>query len=681
MAYNTSLVKRINLDGNFVKMGNIIYFPAKEDYNVQTQLWKTDGTEDGTEIVKIINSTGSSISELIVFKNEIFFAANNGFNNNGKELWKSDGTENGTIMLKDIYTGGNSFPSNFKIVGDILFFTADNGNNGFELWKTDGTSDGTVMVKDINSGSSSTNFRFFAVVNNILFFSANNQLWKSNGEESGTVIVKDSEPFNLIEMENKLYFFINNDSSELWESDGTEDGTNMIKNNFTVQKNPDKVIVIENTLFFLANDGTNGYELWKTDGTSDNTIMVKDINTGNNNGNLGELVSIGNLLFFLANDGVNGQQLWKSNGTSDGTVMVKYISSNSNLGHFTEFQNILFFVADDGVNGSEIWRSDGSEDGTYKVTGINNNGGSNPYTLTSFGDTLIYGANDGNNPSGSFLYQIWKIVATDNTSPTVSSFTISDTFIEYNETATVTLIFSEAVTGFSSNEDVVVQNGNLSLMTSSDNITWTGTFTATENIKDTSNVITLLPNYTDQAGNTGISATTENYIINNICFPKGTPITTDQGNISIESINTDIHTIRGNKIITITESNQIHKNIVCIEKDSICKNVPSKKTIISNEHCVYYQGVMIKAKELVKLCDNVHFIDYNGETLYNVLLEEHNTMLVNNLICETLHPDNVAAKISKIKNKFEKDKVINELNKFLKNRDFIEYQKMYYSLN
>src|SRR2546423_522446 len=41
-------------------------------------------------------------------------------------------------------------PSHQTVVGNTLFFTADDGYFGEELWKTDGTLAGTVMVKDIN---------------------------------------------------------------------------------------------------------------------------------------------------------------------------------------------------------------------------------------------------------------------------------------------------------------------------------------------------------------------------------------------------------------------------------------------------------------------------------------------------------------------------------------------------
>ena len=37
---------------------------------------------------------------------------------------------------------------------------------------------------------------------------------------------------------------------------------------------------VGDTLYFRANDSTNGEELWKSDGTSAGTVMVKDINSG-----------------------------------------------------------------------------------------------------------------------------------------------------------------------------------------------------------------------------------------------------------------------------------------------------------------------------------------------------------------------------------------------------------------
>jgi sugar lactone lactonase YvrE len=133
--------------------------------------------------------------------------------------------------------------------------------------------------------------------------------------------------------------------------------------------------------------------------------------------------------------------------------------------------------------------------------------------------------------------------------------------------------------------------------------------------------------------------------ISNICFPSGTPITCNQGIIPIECLNPDIHTIRNKKITGITQTITQDKYLVCFEKDALGKNIPSKKTIISRNHCIFYRGKMIQAKYFIGEFENVKKIKYTGEVLYNVLMEEHNKMMVNNLICETLDPKNSIAKL------------------------------------
>ena len=152
---------------------------------------------------------------------------------------------------------------------------------------------------------------------------------------------------------------------------------------------------------------------------------------------------------------------------------------------------------------------------------------------------------------------------------------------------------------------------------------------------------------------------------------KGTPIRTDQGYIHIEKINPDIHTIRNKPIVGITQSVYASdKYLICFEKDSLGNNIPSERTVMSMNHKVFYKGNMKKAKEFVGKVENVKQIDYKGEILYNVLMEEHDKMMVNNLICETLDPISDIAKIYKNCKKLSQTKK-NELIKWYNN----EYKK------
>ena len=77
---------------------------------------------------------------------------------------------NGTAwMVKDIASGGSAsapfgaYPADAReVLGNTLFFQANDGTNGAELWKSDGTSSGTVMLKDINSGGGSSSPKDFS---------------------------------------------------------------------------------------------------------------------------------------------------------------------------------------------------------------------------------------------------------------------------------------------------------------------------------------------------------------------------------------------------------------------------------------------------------------------------------------------------------------------------------------
>jgi hypothetical protein len=116
----------------------------------------------------------------------------------------------------------------------------------------------------------------------------------------------------------------------------------------------------------------------------------------------------------------------------------------------------------------------------------------------------------GNTSNANAAFQAFTV---DTTGPTVSSFALSDSALQGGDTSTVSLVFSEAVAGFSSDAAITAANGVLSAMTSADNITWTGVFTPTPNIQDATNTLALANSYTDAAGNAGVAASTTNYSI------------------------------------------------------------------------------------------------------------------------------------------------------------------------
>ena len=371
-------------------------------------------------MVKNFNATGNGIyhTGVTVMGNNMYFPADDG--TNGFELWKSDGTEAGTVMVKDINSGSDgglgSMWTQMIVVGSTLYFAADDGTNGRELWKSDGTEAGTMMVKDINSGNATSLPNWMAAVGNTLYFSANDtthgrELWKSDGTSSGTVMVKDLTPNHIPALSNS---------------------------------NPNWLTAVGNTLFFtLYQANTTGNELWKSDGTASGTVMVKDIFPGpyQNSSTPTSLKAVGNTLYFDANDGTNGRELWKSDGTASGTVMVKDINSGSSDGmvywsnRATSIGNTLYFTADDGTNGRELWKSDGTSSGTVMVKDINSSGGAfyGFSGIKSLGNTLYFSADDGTNGR-----ELWKSDGTSSGTVMVKDINSSGNGFEDRQAATIT---------------------------------------------------------------------------------------------------------------------------------------------------------------------------------------------------------------------------------------------------
>lgn len=185
--------------------------------------------------------------------------------------------------------------------------------------------------------------------------------------------------------------------------------------------------------------------------------------------------------------------------------------------------------------------------------------------------------------------------------------------------------------------------------------------------------------YQNTVYTTTITFKTQVIPISNICFPAGTPIVTNQGSIPIEKIDPKIHTIRNKKIVGITQTISKDTHLVCFDKDSLGNNVPSQKTIISKNHKVFYKGHMMDAKFFVGRFENVRKVEYSGELLYNVLMEDYDKMIVNNMICETLHPENFLSKLYKYMqnlNPEDEEKIIKKYNEYVVKNNVFHSKKL-----
>ena len=117
------------------------------------ELWMSDGTADGTVQVKDINTTtataGSSATNFTEYNGKVYFTASDGATS-GSELWVTDGTEQGTKMVKDIVPGStSSFPDKLTVFKNKLYFLLNNTGNLRQLWESDGTEEGTKVLSTL----------------------------------------------------------------------------------------------------------------------------------------------------------------------------------------------------------------------------------------------------------------------------------------------------------------------------------------------------------------------------------------------------------------------------------------------------------------------------------------------------------------------------------------------------
>jgi ELWxxDGT repeat protein len=416
-------------------IGDTVFFAADDGVH-GSELWTSDGSADGTVLVKDINPDwggvgGSSTATLAAFGGKVYFQADDRIH--GLELWRSDGTADGTVLLKDIGLGPySSYPADLTVLGGVLYFTATVDGSLRELWKTDGTERGTVRVAPWTTVSI---LGPLTGLNRTLFFEGEGYslaatgsyvplgraLWKSDGTAAGTVLVSDvRDPAEITALDGRLLFSADDGTHgrELWRSDGTQAGTVLVRDIAAGDASPGPITRSNRVAFFGARDGTEppgaGPDLWKSDGTEAGTTPVKDFTPYFESDDLalGDFTDVDGTLFFTLADGPGqplfpgrpGYEVWKSDGTADGTVFVKASLPEKKTsptyagrpGVFTNVNGLLFFDAADAEAGNELWMSDGTAEGTVQVQDIwPGAGDSNPTGVTRVGRRLFFAANDG----------------------------------------------------------------------------------------------------------------------------------------------------------------------------------------------------------------------------------------------------------------------------------------------
>ncbi len=461
----------VNNSYSLTNVSGTVFFLCGGTY--YPQVWKTNGTVQGTVMVKDLNGLGNSPTLYAAANGNYYFTLYSDLY--GRELWKSDGTDAGTFMVKDISTSTDFFagPAQLTPYNNKLYFSQDDGT-GRKLWYTDGTTAGTQKAGGQDDISLSTDYSFFfvdmpfAILKNEIYFSASSTTAGTELFKYSTVnnfsLVKDITPgtdsgilYNITATGNFISFVYQNTDElqyQLWTTKGTADNSHLVKSYDNYSAFFSELTYNNGILYFTSNTTGYGNELWETKGTSASTVLVKDIYAGSTSSNPLYLTSFQNKLYFNAASKNSGTELWVTDGTMANTNILKEINSSSTdysgPNYFNLYagggnagkaiKNTLLFTATRPETGYELYASDGTSAGTSLSKDlIKGEGGSNPQMFTAVNnsvyfvaytpDSTYYGQNLFKIDSNRNLVQVSNI--TNQSYGYISSFAVADNGYAY----------------------------------------------------------------------------------------------------------------------------------------------------------------------------------------------------------------------------------------------------------
>jgi len=146
-------------------------------------------------------------------------------------------------------------------------------------------------------------------------------------------------------------------------------------------------------------------------------------------------------------------------------------------------------------------------------------------------------------------------------------------------------------------------------------------------------------------------------IISDICFIKGTLVKTDQETLSIELITNQT---LNQKPITLTKTIHYEPYLVKVSAYAL-GDYPIRDTYMSLKHRILLD-VPIMARDLIN-GDTITQVPYDGEPLYNILIENHAAMWVHGMLVETLDPNSIVGLFHRAKlSPKQRTKMINMIN-------------------
>ncbi len=366
-----------NLTISFIaQAGGITYLAANDGVN-GNELWRLN-TAGQLEMISIsggsagINPSGNASPYNIVNAGgATYFGADDG---TGNRLFRIDSSGDAVRVLNG--TGESLVAYDLTEFADTLYFTSWNSSHGAELYRIATGSGLAERVSDIASGPSNSQVGFLNVVGDSLFFRANDGvngsgLYRANAAGQISLVRHfqslTMDSFTVVGSQAYFIAFDSSSGDEIWRV--TDQGAVSLVNRLGSTtgiaigvggSNPQDLTNAGGQLVFTANDGTSGQELWRVN-TSGQAELIsvegsdRGIAAGSNSSNPKMMTRLGSLVYFVANAG-SGDQLWLiGEGTTARLAAFAGVQAITNPAMLSVRDDVLAFTGVVG-SGREIYR-------------------------------------------------------------------------------------------------------------------------------------------------------------------------------------------------------------------------------------------------------------------------------------------------------------------------------------
>lgn len=375
---------------HLTKAGDYFYFSGKIEDNIHSQLWKINSPGQKPERIVDIKTGGAAFSpsDLGKHKDKLYFMASASNNDIFSKLWVTDGTKEGTKILKDFGQNNRYWywihKLNFTEFKDNLYFTFPLGESGYDFYMITSPDDSITLIKNLYPDAYNDLHNpvipppsHFTIIGDKLFFvafSAEDErmvLWVSDGTAEGTQEVKSvsfpgysgneiyQSSFKMINYRDKLVFtkYDSRYGFQPWVSDGTEEGTYLLTRLENEYYEPAMGLQISNMFIHRGQLVIQGREegIWIFNQIERTAPFVANRVFNSTYPTPVNTCSYGDEVFYISNDYAKGQNFVK---LVDGPELIEHIHKLKEEYNFssylripmTVYNNRLYFGNSDRAN-------------------------------------------------------------------------------------------------------------------------------------------------------------------------------------------------------------------------------------------------------------------------------------------------------------------------------------------